>query len=152
MHEHRSPPPAMSCLHNNTLLMSWNCFWRQTDWYNAGELAPLGKACQCRYLIGRPWISRPVGLQHPLFICDLSVTVIYFQEASRATGEEHTKWPFWRNLGLVSHNHNPRRGNCLLLAFHFIVSASRLSLLIKCHRGNLQNLCDAAKGEKREVF
>lgn len=34
IYEHRSALVATSGLHNSTLLMCWNCFWRQTDWYN----------------------------------------------------------------------------------------------------------------------
>lgn len=34
IYEHRSALVATSGLHNSRLLMCWNCFWRQTDWYN----------------------------------------------------------------------------------------------------------------------
>lgn len=34
IYEHRSALMATSGLHNRSLLMCWNCFWRQTDWYN----------------------------------------------------------------------------------------------------------------------
>lgn len=44
IYEHRSALVATSGPHNSMLLMLWNCFWRQTDWYNGVVWALKGQA------------------------------------------------------------------------------------------------------------
>lgn len=42
IYKNRSALVATSAPHNSVILMCWNCFWRQTDWYNGVGPSGLG--------------------------------------------------------------------------------------------------------------
>lgn len=113
IYEHRSALVATSGLHNSTLLMCWNCFWRQTDWYNGAVWALKGRAASAEV-----WLT-DLGSIYPFALA-------LFGVSAETTEPAELQGPLRGARGLL------RTGNGPLLFPWLTFTANELMPLILC--------------------
>lgn len=116
IYEHRSALMATSGLHNSRLLMCWNCFWRQTDWYN-----------------GVVWVLKGWAASAEAWFTDLG-SIYPFASALFGVCAEATELADKRGplRGAAVLLWTSQTGNGSLLLSRLIFTANRLMPLILC--------------------